>query len=59
MSLFLYLQVMKKWREVAELKRYTAHLEQEGLQELEMALMGIPASWLVELTTVWSTELMS
>ena len=34
---------------MAELKRYAACLEQEGLQELEMALMGTPVSQLVDL----------
>ena len=32
-----------------ELKRYTAHPEQEGLQGLELAMVGTPASWLVDL----------
>ena len=48
-SLFLYFQVLRKLREVAEFKRYAAHLEQEGLWELEMTLVGTPVSLLVDL----------
>ena len=35
-----------------ELKCYAAHLEQEELQELDMALVGIPAQQLVDLTSL-------
>ena len=37
------------FREVAVLKRYAACLEWEGLQELELAMVGTPASQLVDL----------
>ena len=37
-----------KLREVAELKRCAAHLQQERLQELEMDLVSTPASWLMD-----------
>ena len=48
-SLFLSLQVLRTLREAAEVKRYTTCLEWEGLQEVELALAGTPASWLVDL----------
>ena len=48
---FLSLQGLRKLREAAELKCYAAHLEQEGLWELELAMAGTPASWLVDLMT--------
>ena len=35
--------------ELVELKRYSACLEQQGLQELEMAMVDTPVSWLVDL----------
>ena len=44
---FLNLQVLRK------LKRPTACLEWEGLQELEMALMATPVSQLVDLVAAW------
>ena len=35
--------------EASKMKRAAAHLEQEGLQEMEMALMGTPVKQLVDL----------
>ena len=47
---FLFsLQTLRKLREAVELKRYAAHQEQKGLQELELAMVGTPRSWLVDL----------
>ena len=37
--------------EEAEMKQYTACLEQEGLQELELAKVCTPASWLMDLVS--------
>ena len=48
---FLSWQGQRKLREVAELKCYVVHLEQEGFQELELAMAGIPACQLVDLMT--------
>ena len=45
------MQALRKLREAAELKCYASHLEQEGLQELKLAMVGNPASWLVDLMT--------
>ena len=39
---------------MAQLKRYAAHQEQEGLQGLGMALVGTPASWLMDRETAGS-----
>ena len=36
-------------REAAKMKHYTAHLECEGLQELDLAIVGTPATWIVDL----------
>ena len=38
-----------KLRETAEFKSYAACLEGEGLQALGLAMVGTPASWLVDL----------
>ena len=48
---FFSLQALRKLREVAELKRYVAHLEWERLQELELAKVGTPASQLADLVS--------
>ena len=47
----LSFQGLKKLREEAEMKQYAAHLEQEGLQELELTIVGTPASKLVDLVS--------
>ena len=36
-------------REVAKLKSYAASLEWEGIQKLELAMVGTPASQVVDL----------
>ena len=42
---FLYLQALRKLREVAELEEVcSTHGVQEGLQDLELALVGTPVS---------------
>ena len=48
-----------KLREAAELKWYAACLEWEGLQELELAMAGTPASWLWTSCLSGSTKLAS
>ena len=47
-NFFLSLQALRKLR---DLKCYAAHLEQEGHQDLELAMVGTPVSWLVDLVT--------
>ena len=49
MFFIIYLQVLRKLKKAAELKRYGAHLEWEGLHKLEMTLVTTHASWLVNL----------
>ena len=49
MIVFFPFEVLRKLREVPKMKWYVAHLEQEGLQELELAMVGTSASWLVDL----------
>ena len=50
-SKFSLLMGLRKLREAAELKCYAACLEQEGIQELEMAMWSTPVSQLVDLMT--------
>ena len=44
------LQGLRKLREVAKLKCYAGHLEQKH-KELELAMMGTPVSWVVDLVS--------
>ena len=51
MEIFFLFQGLRRLREVAELKYYAAHLEQEGVQELDLAMVITPVSWLVDLVS--------
>ena len=46
---FSTLKGLRKMRKVAELKCYAVCLEWKGIQELELAMVGTPASWLVDI----------
>ena len=52
----LLLLSLRKLREAAQLKHYAVHLEQEGLQELELAMGGTPASQLVDMVSAGVNE---
>ena len=49
---FTALQALQKLGEVADLRKAVAHQKWKGLQELEMAMVGTPASQLVDLVAV-------
>ena len=50
--LFPSSQALRKLRKAAEFKCYASCLDWEGLQELELAILGTPASKIVELLSV-------
>ena len=56
MEILFLLQGLGKLREAAKLKCYAACLKQEGLQELDLAMVSTPVSWLVDLMSAGVCE---
>ena len=49
--LFFWFQGLSKMEKVPKMKQYASHLEQEGLQELKLAMIGTPGSQLTDLVS--------